>query len=177
MRLKKKCSLCKKNKLLSEYWKHIKARDGMYAHCKSCHTLQSRKTRQKYREKYREKARKSSAEWRKKNPEIAKERNKIYREKYKEKYNQKRREKSNFIRLEVIKNYGGKCKCCEEKEVLFLALDHVNNDGNLHRKNIRKNLAEWAHKNNYPKNIQLLCHNCNYGKHLNKGICPHQLNI
>ena len=41
-----------KEKELSNYWKNSLGKDGLYAHCKTCHTAQSKKTREKYREKY-----------------------------------------------------------------------------------------------------------------------------
>lgn len=172
MRLKK-CSLCSEEKTINNYWKHGKAKDGLYAHCKNCHTLQSRKTREKYREKYREKARKSVAKWRRDNPEIAKERNRIYQEKNKEKYYNSRKERYRQKRLEVLKNYGNKCICCGEKNFMFLALDHKNNDGNKHRKIIKQDLTLWAYKNSYPKILQILCHNCNMAKGI-YGKCPHR---
>lgn len=73
--------------------------------------------------------------------------------------------------------YGNQCACCGESEVLFLTLDHVDNDGGEHRKQIRSTdrLYVWARKNGYPPNLQLLCWNCNLGKYRNGGACPHQI--
>lgn len=87
------------------------------------------------------------------------------------------------IRDEVYSHYGNKCACCGESQVMFLTIDHVNNDGNVHRSKVfgGSNKAGgghkmncWIKKNNYPKGIQLLCYNCNNGKHRNGGICPHK---
>lgn len=71
------------------------------------------------------------------------------------------------------------CACCGEKIVAFLSLDHINNDGNKHRKEIGK----WAIT--YPKlvklkfpykdKLQVLCYNCNNGKRVNNGVCPHKV--
>ena len=78
-----------------------------------------------------------------------------------------------MVRKLVIENYGGRCRCCGEDEYKFLSLDHVNNDGNKHRKEIKyKDMVVWAFKNNYPKNLQILCHNCNMAKGF-YGECPH----
>ena len=131
MRLNKKCSLCKETKLLSEYWKHKDAKDGLYAHCKTCHTLQSKKTREKYREKYRERARILSAEWRKRNPELNKQRNKKYRELYKDKYLLNRRIKRLEERKLVIKNYYPKnlqilCHNCNMAKGFYGECPHYN---------------------------------------------------
>mgnify|MGYP000712282206 CR=1 FL=1 len=80
-------------------------------------------------------------------------------------------------RDEVFSHFGGKCSCCGETEVLFLSIDHVNNDGNVRRQekgNSYRRLYSWLIKNNFPAGYQLLCTNCNHGKHRNGGICPHQ---
>lgn len=80
----------------------------------------------------------------------------------------------------VFEHYGTECACCGEKNLLFLSLDHINNDGNVHRqavygKNGRGGLKmyKWLIANDFPDDIQILCYNCNIGKHLNGGICPH----
>jgi hypothetical protein len=80
----------------------------------------------------------------------------------------------------VIQSYGNKCNCCGETEKTFLSIDHINNDGNIHRKSKKfsgRNHYRWIIKNNFPKNLQLLCHNCNFSKHLSGGICAHKLSI
>jgi len=76
----------------------------------------------------------------------------------------------------VINHYGGKCVCCGETNLVFLTIDHINNNGSTHRKEIGSNLARWIIKNQYPIGFQVLCWNCNLGKHLNNGICPHTFN-
>ena len=81
-------------------------------------------------------------------------------------------------RLIILEHYGGKCSCCDESEPLFLEIDHVNNDGWTHRKEIgtsAKALLLWIIRNDFPDSIQILCANCNQGKKRNGGICPHQL--
>ena len=73
----------------------------------------------------------------------------------------------------VLKHYGSKCSCCGEDMQEFLSIDHINNDGNKHRKVVpASTLYRWLIKNNFPKEFQLLCHNCNWAKHL-YGECPH----
>jgi hypothetical protein len=81
------------------------------------------------------------------------------------------------LRLEVIKEYGGHCKCCGENIPEFLTLDHINNDGGTKRKLksevIGGSFYRWIKLNGFPKdNFQLLCMNCNFAKgHF--GGCPH----
>lgn len=87
-------------------------------------------------------------------------------------------------KIRIIQHYGGKCACCGEAELFFLAIDHINGGGNQHRRQIGNNknnrcgssstqFYKWVEKNNFPEGFQVLCHNCNMGKHLNGGICPH----
>lgn len=81
--------------------------------------------------------------------------------------------------------YGGqKCACCGESELVFLTLDHVNNDGaQWRRKHFGANKGhgagvrtyEWCKRNGYPPIFQVLCWNCQQGKRFSSdGICPHQ---
>jgi len=82
----------------------------------------------------------------------------------------------------VLFFYGGnppKCACCGEMEIKFLTLDHINNDGAKHRRELWKNnkkggnLCQWLITNNFPKGFQILCYNCNCAKGF-YGKCPHQ---
>lgn len=89
----------------------------------------------------------------------------------------KHKEKNRQLREEVFNAYGGPiCNCCGETIDKFLTLDHANNDGSKHRKEIGKtSVLRWLQKNNYPEGYQVLCFNCNCGRQLNNGICPHKL--
>lgn len=73
---------------------------------------------------------------------------------------------------------GGRCACCGETEPSFLTLDHINNDGKKHRKEVGRTGApfySWLVKNGFPPGLQVLCANCNMSKEINKGVCAHQL--
>lgn len=86
------------------------------------------------------------------------------------------------LRLKAFEAYGGSyCACCGETEEKFLTIDHVNGNGNDHRRSISRDgnpasvkMYSWLTKNNYPLGFQVLCFNCNCGKYRNGGICPHQ---
>lgn len=84
-------------------------------------------------------------------------------------------------RLRVIDNYSkGKrrCNCCGEKDIRFLSIDHINNGGNKHKREIgtrsSSQLCAWLVKNGFPEGFQILCFNCNCGKGIH-GVCPHKL--
>jgi len=84
-------------------------------------------------------------------------------------------------RDKVFEAYGGPiCNCCGETELLFLTIDHINNDGATHRKELGgrnfggSRMHKWLIDNDFPPGFQILCANCQLGKHLNGGICPHK---
>lgn len=89
-------------------------------------------------------------------------------------------------RFSVLQYYGGtipKCACCGETQLEFLCIDHMNGNGNAHRRKIwdRRaggNIYQWLMANDLPSGFQVLCHNCNCAKGF-YGACPHQklLNI
>jgi hypothetical protein len=80
----------------------------------------------------------------------------------------------------VISHYSNgtnRCACCGQDEVRFLCVDHLNNDGNVHRRTIGQGsniLYQWLIKNGLPPGYQILCFNCNMGKAI-YGVCPHKL--
>lgn len=87
-------------------------------------------------------------------------------------------------KIEILNAYRGCfCKCCGVFELSFLSIDHINNDGAIHRREIfgnngsRKDIYSWLRRNNFPipDRLQVLCFNCQWGKRLNKGVCPHQV--
>ena len=87
-------------------------------------------------------------------------------------YKSKEYRKSKFI---IFRHYGKRCNCCGERIHHFLTIDHVNNDGKEHRKEIGKStdtLYKWIIDNNFPDTVQILCWNCYLGKK-KFGECPH----
>lgn len=88
--------------------------------------------------------------------------------------------KKNYLIMRdgVFNAYGGyKCVCCMEEEKAFLTIDHINGNGNRHRKEIgQSNMYRWLRDNNYPSGFQVLCMNCQWGKK-NCGICPHKARL
>jgi hypothetical protein len=95
------------------------------------------------------------------------------------------RTQSGFRRkLRVMNAYGGPmCVCCGETILSALTIDHINNDGNIHRNELNKGRGRevnvemycWLENNNFPIGFQVLCYNCNISKHRNKGVCEHKL--
>ena len=73
----------------------------------------------------------------------------------------------------VFEHYGNVCSCCGETEIMFLTIDHVNNDGNKDRRINGTHIYKRIIKEGFPSHFQILCRNCNWGKHVNGGTCPH----
>jgi len=85
--------------------------------------------------------------------------------------------KRKSLKKEIISYYGGRCACCGESEIIFLTMDHVDNNGAEHRREAKissgLDFYYWLRRNGYPEGFQVLCWNCNTGKHINGGVCPH----
>lgn len=79
------------------------------------------------------------------------------------------------LRHKVINAYGGKCKCCGLNDETILTLDHPNNDGGEHRRQLggTQKVYMWLIRNGFPPGYRLLCWNCNSGRKCAGGICPH----
>ncbi len=87
------------------------------------------------------------------------------------------------LKANVFQAYGGSCACCGESQSDFLAIDHVENNGADHRRELAGkryksmtgvHMYRWLKKNEFPDGFQVLCHNCNFSKHLNGGKCVHE---
>ena len=80
-----------------------------------------------------------------------------------------------LLKQRCISHYSNKtlkCGCCGENDMDVLCLDHVNNNGNQHRKILfgknkgGKAFYSWLIKNDFPSvpALQVLCLNCNISK-------------
>lgn len=142
---------------------------------KDCNRYKNPEERRKYKREWKR-------DWRKRNKDKVKQ----YRKKYleSEKGQKSGQRYLRKLRMDVLYYYGGnppKCACCGENEYKFLTIDHINNDGAEHRRNIGLTrhsgtaFYRWLRKNNFPKGFQVLCYNCNCGRARSKAnICPHQ---
>lgn len=122
------------------------------------------------------------------NPDYRATYNAAYQRDNPEKFSEYNRRCTQKLKREVMDAYGGCCSCCGETELVFLTIDHVNDDGAEHRRAMAAERGHeysqagartyrWLRRNGFPRGFQVLCANCNCGKQWNQGICPHQVNM
>jgi hypothetical protein len=89
-------------------------------------------------------------------------------------HDEARQRDNRLMREAVISSLGRSCVCCGEIELVFLDIDHIDNDGARERRNTTQ--ATWRLAFKEPERFQILCRNCNWAKHVLrfKGGCPHQ---
>jgi hypothetical protein len=82
-------------------------------------------------------------------------------------------------RREALAHYGNgniACKCCGQREEMFLALDHIGGQGprQPRERSGGNTFFVWLKKQGFPPGLQVLCHNCNCAKG-RSSTCPHQV--
>lgn len=163
----KRCPSCKSKKSLDLFDKNKARHDGLSSYCTDCERIRCRIKKKKYYQK---------------NREVEKSKARIYYERHGDVVRAKAREWAHKLRMDVLIAYSkGKleCNCCGEREIKFLTIDHINNNGAIHRRTISKhrNGGAWLTKlrtANYPPGFQVLCYNCNCSKG-RYGKCPHKI--
>ncbi len=151
-----KCSLCKNKKNDGNFIEILK--------CKKCFSEKAKKYYSGHKEEFIRRA----ALWKKNNKQKVIEESRRYRK---------------GLKIAALRVYGNgkiQCACCGEKEVDFLCLDHIDNNGSIERRERKYGLGtsflKWLKIHNYPKDVrlQVLCFNCNMSKRIQGGICIHK---
>lgn len=157
------CTSCKRYLSPVAFGKNRAISDGLHVYCKPCNAAKMRASYHADPELWNQRRNESLQKWRKSSPEKL-------QAQY-DRHNARMRE----FRKEVLAAYGGRCACCGESTFEFLSIDHVNNDGAQHRRQVGQSSAvyRWLKKNGYPEGFQVLCFNCNMAKQF-FGQCPHQ---
>jgi hypothetical protein len=80
------------------------------------------------------------------------------------------------LKTKVIHHYGLDCYCCNESDIRFLTIDHIEGGGKKHRREIIGSTSQyqWIIDNNYPDYLRTACYNCNWGTYL-YDKCPHKI--
>lgn len=141
----KKCTRCKENKELHRFTKCINSKDGAYSQCKDCKSQLAREYRKNNPEKAKELDRKRGAKYREK----SKDTRKIYYNKNKNKFKNRIILKKFGISLDdynkMFEKQKGCCGICNTHQSEFnisLAIDHCHTTGKIRG---------------------LLCNHCNMG--------------
>jgi 5-methylcytosine-specific restriction endonuclease McrA len=147
----KQCPRCQKTKSESDFGKDSNRKDGLYYYCREC----KKRHDDANRTLVATKKNKTSAEWRKANPEYHKswwKSNKELSNKYtREKKNRKLNCEGSHTEAQwksLCKKYGNKCLCCGKKTTL--TRDHI--------------IPLTKGGTDYISNIQPLCGSCNSKK-------------
>jgi RNA polymerase-binding transcription factor DksA len=173
------CTGCRKPKLLDDFRKDARRRDGHGARCKACLAAQGTQYRQANLDKRRAydrqrgttEGRKASARQYKADhqDEIA-----LY---YREWYAQNRDRKLALLaagydelRAAVFGHYGCCCACCGI--TADLTIDHVDGTGAQHRQELfgkprgvgGVRFYKWLVEQEFPEGYQVLCRSCNSSK-------------
>lgn len=125
---------------------------------------------------FRLKETKRKSQWRAQNRVTDRARTSRWNRNHREKVAAAKKRQSHTLRASVINAYGGICACrgCRISVTEFLSIDHIDNTGAKHRRQLGNTQAvyRWLKNHRFPKkNFQLLCRNCNMGKS-EHGVCP-----
>lgn len=161
----KSCSKCGVHRPLTEF-RFYPAKKRHRSQCRDCERETIKGYNRRYYKQNRERVIEVNTAYRVQNSDRYREWQRVYQAKTHREYK--------LAALEVI---GMQCACCGEATIEFLSIDHIDNDGRIHRKEIGRNgsIYDWLAKVGYKTRyrLQTLCFNCNFAKRYN-GICPHQ---
>jgi hypothetical protein len=153
----KRCARCGETKPLDRFSPYARNSDKRASYCKACNSLAS----MEYVQRNREKVAAYQRGWGEAN---------------RERLVARRKQQHIALRIETLNAYGGvRCACCGVTDLIFLALDHIADDGPArqkageHRAGVR--LYKALKDAGFPPGFQVLCFNCNWAK--SHGGCPH----
>ena len=163
------CAECKNELPIDAFSIRNRERDGHYCYCKECKSKQDKL----YRKNNKDKIKKKAHEKYLRNIEHINKKSTLYSKQNREKCRAWGTKAKNKLKAEIFVHYGNgeiKCKLCPELDLNLLTIDHINGNGNQHRKEIGKktgyNFYSWLKKNNYPDGYQVLCWTCQFKKRI-----------
>lgn len=175
----KRCSGCDITKPLTAFQKNRCHRDGLENWCRDCKSSGASKRREERKKaglchcgrapmkdrKICRVCRKRGGKWQKENRLYVTQIEKARR------YAEKER---------VLDHYGHRCLCpggCEITESDFLTVDHIENNGGAHRRELGIGggaaFYHWLIVNKFPVGYRTLCYNCHFTRSY-FSMCPHE---
>jgi len=169
----KRCTTCGEDKPVTDFHRDKRRRDSLQSKCKSCACEAARLWRLANLDRDRETNRRYvvthpgyhtqySRAWRAANPDKAEEQ----RRRQAPYLAEWTRQEHARLRAAVLDHYGSSCACCGSTD--YLSIDHVNGDGEEHRKQVGIRTGtktyRWLVRNNFPEGFQTLCAACNASK-------------
>lgn len=127
-------------------------------------------SQKKWRAKNRDRVNEWKRVWHNEHKEEMKKIKREYWRKNKEQLTQKRKEKRVELKTKIIKAYSKEMKCanCGLADLKNLTIDHLNGNGERHRRNSGLSggysFYYWLQKKNFPPGYQVLCFGCNMEK-------------
>lgn len=116
----------------------------------------------------------NNALWAKQNPEKRREITKRYKQAHRDEIAERQRVRLLDYKTQVVNAYGGGCRCCGEKNIVFLTVEHIKKNGKEHRRKVGGNFYYYLVKNGFPREyLCILCMNCNWAER-NGFRCPHK---
>jgi hypothetical protein len=155
--LTKPCARCKEIKPLTAFTPDKKFKLGVSSYCRPCRSQ-------------------ASMEYVARHPERVAASRKAWNVANREQVTAHHRRVTQSMKQAAFDAYGGKCVCCGVDNLVWLALDHIADDGASKRRSGEHpaggKIYRWLRDRGYPAIFQVLCHNCNFAKA--HGGCPHQ---
>lgn len=129
----------------------------------------------KWKSENKERRKETDRLWEVRNPE----KRAIYVKKYKRIHRDEISERQRIRLLDykkkVVNAYGGGCRCCGEKNIVFLTVEHIKKNGVEHRRTVGGNFYVYLVRNGFPReHLAILCMNCNWAER-NGSPCPHKV--
>ena len=72
--------------------------------------------------------------------------------------------KRKVLILQIYSKHTMRCAKCGISDIDVLTIDHIDNGGYKHRREIGSDFYAWLIKNKFPTGFQVLCLNCNWKK-------------
>ena len=133
------------------------------------HKEQARESTRRYHSTHKEEARKRNRKWRLEHKEYENTYKRAYYLAHKQHITTHAHIRWEILKERILTHCGnGQLSCvrCGELRMPCLSIDHINNNGAEHRRQVGSGVHfyHWLEKSDYPEGYQTLCMNCQFIK-------------